>query len=59
MSNLVTGNTERLILVVEDNPTQARMLCFHLEEYGFSWLIAESGKQALELLRTQQPALIS
>ncbi|MBI1759853.1 MAG: response regulator [Acidobacteria bacterium] len=58
MSNPLTGNTERLILVVEDSRMQAQMLCFHLEEAGFSWLLAENGKQALELLRAHRPALI-
>ena len=58
MSNPPTENTERLILVVEDNRTQAQMLCFRLEEAGFSGLIAKNGTQALELLRTHRPALI-
>lgn len=58
MSNPLTANTERTILVVEDSRTQAQMLCFHLEEAGFSCLLAENGNQALELLRTHRPALL-
>jgi signal transduction histidine kinase/ActR/RegA family two-component response regulator len=58
MLNALIGEAERLILVVEDSPTQAQMLCFHLEEAGFSCLLAENGKQALELLKTQKPLLI-
>ena len=53
-----SGEAERLILVVEDSPTQAQMLCYHLEEAGFACLIAANGKQALELLQTQKPLLI-
>lgn len=58
MSNPLTENTDRMILVVEDNRTQAQVLCYHLEQAGFSWLVAENGRQALDLLRTHCPALI-
>src|SRR5262249_48113032 len=51
-------NKKPLIMVVEDSPTQAQMLCLYLEEKGFSCLIAGNGKEALKQLRTVQPDLI-
>src|SRR5262245_51803441 len=63
MSSPPVGNEKPLIMVVEDSPTQAQMLCFYLEERGFSCVIAGNGKEAIKLLRAEQsdsiiPALI-
>jgi len=46
------------ILVVEDERAVARGLEYALQDEGFSVLSAETGKQALDLARTQDPKLI-
>ncbi|MFC1923068.1 response regulator transcription factor [Chloroflexota bacterium] len=46
------------ILVVEDERAVARGLEYALQDEGFTVLCAETGKQALDLARTQDPKLI-
>jgi PAS domain S-box-containing protein len=46
------------ILVVEDSPTQALMLKHLLETNSYEVLVAKSGKEALEALAVEIPALI-
>jgi PAS domain S-box-containing protein len=46
------------ILIVEDSLTQAMLLQHLLEENGYAVTRAASGKDALDVLRVQQPALI-
>ncbi|WP_416171599.1 PP2C family protein-serine/threonine phosphatase [Brevirhabdus pacifica] len=42
------------ILLVEDSPTQRRILCRTLERFGFRVLEAASGARAMEICRTTQ-----
>ena len=46
------------ILIVEDERAVARGLEYGLESEGFAVLLAENGKKALDLTRTQKPQLI-
>jgi len=46
------------ILIVEDERAVARGLEYALQDEGFTVLCAETGKQALDLARTQDPKLI-
>ncbi|RPI01762.1 MAG: hybrid sensor histidine kinase/response regulator [Ignavibacteriae bacterium] len=46
------------ILIVEDSPTQTKLLRLILEENGYHVEAAEDGKNALECVRTRQPDLI-
>ena len=50
--------TGELILIVEDERAVARGLEFGLREEGFRVLWAETGEQALDLVRTNEPQLI-
>jgi signal transduction histidine kinase len=49
---------EANILIVEDSATQAMLLQHLLESNGYKVSAAVSGKQALDLLSTERPALI-
>ncbi|MGH7254493.1 MAG: response regulator, partial [Nitrospirales bacterium] len=46
------------VLIAEDSPTQAQHLRLLLEDRGYRVLVAKHGRQALDLLRTNSPALI-
>ena len=46
------------MLVIEDSPTQAEKLRHLLEENGYSVSTAGGGREALEMLRQQKPAII-
>jgi signal transduction histidine kinase len=46
------------VLIVEDSPTQAMLLKHLLEENGYHVLSAVTGKDALEILRADRPALV-
>jgi signal transduction histidine kinase/DNA-binding response OmpR family regulator len=58
MAGPATAEERRMILVVEDSPTQAQKLCFFLEDNGFSCQIATNGLLALEQMEMIEPALI-
>ncbi len=47
-----------LILVVEDEPAQARLLSYNLERAGYRVAIAEDGETALLLAEEEQPDLV-
>ncbi|NES97398.1 MAG: response regulator, partial [Desertifilum sp. SIO1I2] len=49
---------QSLILIVEDNPTNARVLFDVLEAAEFRVLLAQSGESALEKLQAITPHLI-
>ncbi len=49
---------EKDILIVEDSPTQVEYLRKILRDYGYSSLVALSGEEALELLKTKIPQLV-
>lgn len=54
-----TGNKrDRSVLVVDDEPRAREILRRNLERDGWEVLEAEHGKAALELLATEQPAVI-
>ncbi len=49
----------RTILVVEDEPTSLHALAAALEQEGYRVLGARTGEQALQLLESERPALVS
>ena len=51
-------NDKNTILVVDDNPTNLRLLMDYLEKAGYEVLVAEEGEVALELLKHVKPGLI-
>jgi DNA-binding response OmpR family regulator len=55
----MTAPRVRPILVVEDDPTISEMLRVLLEDDGFRITTALSGRQAIELARTDPPELIT
>lgn len=46
------------ILVVDDEPHILRLVSFKLKKAGFDVITADHGQQALDLARSEQPALI-
>jgi len=46
------------IVIAEDNSLLSSLLKFRLEKEGYKLLIAENGKQAIELIEEQAPELI-
>jgi PAS domain S-box-containing protein len=49
------ANGLRRVLLVDDNPTSRNILQFHLQRWGLHVHEAESGAQALAILRSNQP----
>ncbi len=56
-NNLVDG--EAVLLIVEDDPHYARVLCDLSRDKGFKVLVAHTGAEALALAREYGPAAIS
>lgn len=54
--NEATKSTE--ILVAEDSPTQATQIKHLLESNNYKVLVAQNGKQAMELLKKQKPSIV-
>ncbi len=50
--------TPAVVLIVEDEEPIAQALAIIVEDRGFTPVVAAHGKQAMELLRQHQPALI-
>ena len=49
---------QETLLVVDDNPTNLRVICAFLAEKGFRLLTAESGESALRRMERAQPDLV-
>ena len=58
MIRLKEPQKNRVILIVEDSPTQAEQLSHLLEESGYSVVVASNGREALIKLAEQRPLLI-
>ena len=46
------------ILVIENNPTARKLMAGKLENSGYNVICAESGREAVELVRSRMPALV-
>ncbi|MFD0760464.1 response regulator transcription factor [Lutibacter aestuarii] len=51
-------NNLKKVVLAEDNSTLSLLLKFRLEKEGYELLIAENGKEAIELIETHEPQLI-
>ena len=47
-----------LVLIAEDEPTIALVLSEVIQDLGYTPLLAQNGRQALELARERRPALV-
>ena len=47
------------VLVVDDDPTNRLKLSIGLKQQGHTVIVAEDGRRALELLRTQPGVIVS
>ena len=54
MNNAQAGT----LLIVDDTPHNIKLLFEFLNNYGFEILVAEDGKDALEIAQEEQPSLI-
>ncbi|MDZ8051627.1 MAG: sensor histidine kinase [Aulosira sp. ZfuVER01] len=54
----MVNDKQSLIMIVEDNPTNAKLLFEFLQISGFRVLVAKSGESALEKLQVVSPDLI-
>ncbi|KTT41658.1 chemotaxis protein CheY, partial [Pseudomonas oryzihabitans] len=50
--------SDKLILIVEDDPDSASVLEAYLQRDGFAVALAEDGRQGLELFQRLQPDLV-
>ena len=50
--------TRTSILIAEDNETNLQTVGDYLEDHGFRVLVARDGVEAIERLRTEEPALV-
>ena len=48
----------RSVLIVDDDPMALRLLAHHLTKEGYDVICAESGRDALELLRSERPSMV-
>ena len=51
-------NSDKLILLVEDNPVNIKITCRILEKQGYRVIYAENGRDALETIEKECPDLI-
>ncbi|WP_298288887.1 response regulator transcription factor [uncultured Lutibacter sp.] len=51
-------NNLKKVVLAEDNSTLSLLLKFRLEKEGYELLIAEDGKEAIELIESHEPQLI-
>jgi PAS domain S-box-containing protein len=56
--NIINSSNKEQILVVDDTPANLKMVADFLRESGFEVRVAKSGLQALNMLKTVEPALI-
>jgi len=47
-----------LIIVVEDDPDIAQLVCFHLDKAGHETIIIGSGNSALSAIQNKLPRLV-
>ncbi|MGH1420888.1 MAG: response regulator [Hyphomonas sp.] len=55
---MMTDQTSRKVLVVEDNALNMRLFCDVLEAFGFTTFQCQDGGKAVEIARTELPDLI-
>jgi len=53
------GSAEKTILVVEDNPQAAQLLCIYLNEAGYDTLVATDGDEAVKMALAVKPFAIT
>ncbi|NRB37105.1 MAG: response regulator [Pseudomonadales bacterium] len=53
-----TSSTPAPILVVEDNPINQMVLCEVLSDFGFEYVVANNGQEALEVLEHEVVSII-
>jgi two-component system cell cycle response regulator DivK len=54
----MSADTDATVLLVEDNELNRDMLIRRLKRAGLTVIAAGDGEQALELMRSEQPALV-
>lgn len=59
LSESCTEDGRPLILVVEDDPHAAELLCHYLSEAGYAFACTPDGDQAVQLARERRPAAIT
>ncbi|MGI8805634.1 MAG: response regulator [Thermoleophilaceae bacterium] len=52
------GHSRGSVLVVDDEPTIAEVVCRYLERAGYATLVAGDGREALRLAEDEQPDLV-
>lgn len=58
VGGLRTGNLDEIILVVEDEDRVRNLTVEALREFGYTVLLASSGREALEILDSDQPVTL-
>ncbi len=51
-------NSEEKILIVDDDPVNRKILCSLLNKQGYRTVIAENGRQAVEVFHTESPSFV-
>lgn len=54
----VIAESESAVLVVDDDPNIRRMIVAALRREGYSFLEAQNGQEALDLMRREQPDIV-
>ena len=55
----LAGKESKRILIVDDEPDIAELLCFYLERSGYQVLVAHTGAEAFHLAQVELPDLIT
>ena len=53
-----TEKTKKAILAVDDDPKHLELLGIRLAEAGYRLVVAQSGKEALKMIRIEKPGLV-
>lgn len=51
-------NSQKKILVAEDDPNIAKLICMRLEVNGYDAILARDGEEAIQKARAEKPALL-
>ena len=54
----IVQNSEKTILIVEDDHKTSSLVALYLEREGFQTIIADDGLAAIEILNQQQPDFV-
>ena len=56
--NMSVHDKTRAVLIIEDDPKTASLIALYLQNEGFETLVAQDGRQGLQIAQTHQPVFV-